>query len=320
MASAFLNISRFFDSHYRFFIEKKGDHEINTRLFCMDPSPIFSRLIHSTCSAILFSATFFPTAHYQAILFGTKENGTDPSPTPRGAETILPYSIVLPSPFPKENFKVLIHSHIRTTYRARQRSFKEVAGIITQTVNTRAGNYMVYFPSYAYMNAVVNILEQEGGVPGIQVQTVQMTEPEREAFLHHFTLDSQVTGFAVMGGIFGEGIDLGGDRLIGVIVVGVGLPQICPEQDQIRAYYEARNQDGFFNAYLMPGFNRVMQATGRLIRTETDRGVVVLLDERFLRQDYTTLFPEEWRPYETISDCLELKEKLLTFWKPENKP
>lgn len=327
MATAFLTIARLFDSHYRFFIEKKGNQEITTRLFCMDPSLIFSRLIQRSDSAILFSATFFPTAYYQAILFGSKEGprGSDATKTAakdttaKDAERILPYSIVLPSPFPKENFKLLIHTTIQTTYKSRRQSFSQVARVITQTVDTRPGNYMIFFPSYAYMNQVVDIIEQDGQIENIQVQAPQMSEPEREIFLNQFTLDSQVLGFAVMGGIFGEGIDLEGTRLIGVIVVGVGLPQICPEQDRIRAYYEECNEDGFFNAYQMPGFNRVMQATGRLIRTETDRGVVVLIDERFTRKDYKNLFPDEWHPYEIISTDLELKEKLICFWEQKNK-
>jgi DNA excision repair protein ERCC-2 len=348
MAAAFLTIARLFDSHYRFFIERTGNRQINTKVFCMDPSLIFSRLIQRSDSAILFSATFFPTAYYQAILFGSKEGprGSDAAKTDaiktaaaktaaiktaatktdatktaatktaaKDAESILPYSIVLPSPFPKENFKLLIHSTIQTTYKSRRQSFSQVARVITQTVDTRPGNYMIFFPSYAYMNQVVDIIKQDGHIDNIQVQAPQMSEPEREIFLNQFTLDSQVLGFAVMGGIFGEGIDLEGTRLIGVIVVGVGLPQICPEQDRIRAYYEECNEDGFFNAYQMPGFNRVMQATGRLIRTETDRGVVVLIDERFTRKDYKNLFPDEWHPYEIISTDLELKEKLICFWK-----
>ncbi len=319
-ATDFSTIARLFDSHYQFFIERKSDGDITTRLFCMDPSRIFSRLIQRSASAILFSATFFPTPYYQAILFGDngKSIGIDSkihsTPTVKKSDDIVPYSIVLPSPFPKENFKLLIHHGIQTTYRARQSSFKEVARVITQTVAVKKGNYMVFFPSYAYMNQVVEIIEQECQVGDIQVQAPQMAEDEREKFLDQFTLESQVTGFAVMGGIFGEGIDLEGTRLIGVIVVGVGLPQICPEQDQIRAYYEACNEDGFFTAYQMPGFNRVMQATGRLIRTKTDRGVVILIDERFTRKDYKELFPDEWHPYETISNCRQLEEILNTFW------
>ena len=198
-------------------------------------------------------------------------------------------------------------------------SISRFAEVIARTVNSRQGNYMIYFPSYTYMDHVVEIIEQEGRVDNIQVQVPQMSEPEREEFLHQFTRESRVTGFAVMGGIFGEGIDLEGDRLIGVVVVGVGLPQICPEQDQIRAYYGARNEDGFFNAYQMPGFNRVMQATGRLIRTETDKGVVVLIDERFRRKDYRDLFPDEWHPHETIFNCQKLKKILRSFWGQENK-
>ncbi|MBU0970580.1 MAG: ATP-dependent DNA helicase [Proteobacteria bacterium] len=320
-ATAFLTIARFFGDHYRFFIQGLGDHDIRTQLFCMDPSPIFSRLIQRGHSAILFSATFFPTAYYQAILFGTKEaiNGFDSKADMAESEKIIPYSIVLPSPFPRENVKLLIAGGIRTTYRARQHSFKEVAQIIALTTNSRQGNYMVFFPSHAYMRHVADIVEQEGLVKNIRVQAPQMAEAERVAFLDQFTQDSQVTGFAVMGGIFGEGIDLAGNRLIGVIVVGVGLPQICPEQDRIQAYYDAGNEDGFFIAYQMPGFNRVMQATGRLIRTETDKGVVVLIDERFTRKTYQDLFPDEWHPYETIRTGLELEESLANFWGHQNK-
>ncbi len=318
MANAFLTIARYFDTHYLFFIEKKGDHDINTRLFCMDPSLIFSRLIQRSCSSILFSATFFPVNYYQTILFGSQPQTIEPGTENQLAKTIMPYSIVLPSPFPKENFKLLIQTRVQTTYRTRKRFFKEIALIITQTVDSKKGNYLVFFPSYAFMNDVVEIIEQDEAVPGIQVQTPQMTEIEREHYLEQFQPGSQVTGFAVMGGIFGEGIDLEGDRLIGVIVVGVGLPQICPEQDLIRAYYEARKEDGFFNAYLMPGFNRVMQATGRLIRTETDQGVVVLIDERFMRNDYKALFPDEWHPYQRITNSQQLKDNLSSFWSNEN--
>ncbi|MCP4719445.1 MAG: ATP-dependent DNA helicase, partial [Desulfobacteraceae bacterium] len=172
-ATAFLTIARYFDSHYRFFIEKKEAHDINTRLFCMDPSPIFSRLIQRSCSAILFSATFFPTAYYQAILFGSKDSSNDFDSKNTGAKKtetkkIIPYSIVLPSPFPRENFKLLVHAGIQTTYKARQRFFDRVAEVIAQTVHSRQGNYMVYFPSYAYMNHVVEIIEQEGRVDNIQ--------------------------------------------------------------------------------------------------------------------------------------------------------
>jgi len=285
----------------------------------MDPSRIFSKLIHRSRSSIFFSATFFPKSYYQTILFGNQDADPEtpekaPDKKGRKLEPIEPYSIVLPSPFPRDNFKLVIHNRIKTTYKSRQGSYTKVARVIADTVTFRKGNYMVYFPSYAYMNDVVNIIEKEEDLPGITVQAQGMSENDREDFLNQFTQESQITGFAVMGGIFGEGIDLEGERLIGIIIVGVGLPQICPEQDQIRDYYTQRNEDGFFTAYQMPGFNRVLQATGRLIRTEKDKGVVVLIDERFTRKDYTDLFPFEWFPHDTIQNCHELEQHLADFW------
>ncbi len=189
-----------------------------------------------------------------------------------------------------------------------------MAQIITNIILNRPGNYLIFFSSYAYMESVLDLIDPDLFDTDIQIQTQGMSETERQDFLDNYTEESQLTGFAVMGGIFGEGIDLIGNRLIGVMVVGVGLPQVNHEQNEIRTYYEAKGQDGFFIAYQMPGFNRVLQATGRLIRSDSDKGMALLMDERFLRPDYLSLFPEEWAGFETVSDHRDLDRSLGDFW------
>ena len=145
-----------------------------------------------------------------------------------------------------------------------------------------------------------------------------MTEAEREAFLNRFSNSNQETlvGLAVMGGIFGEGIDLVGERLIGVVVVGVGVPQLGLERDLIKGYFDHQSGSGFAYAYQYPGFNRVQQATGRVIRMETDRGIIILIDDRFTQARYRQLFPSHWRGYQVVQNTREMKDKLTRFWSP----
>lgn len=331
--NGFSGIARHFGSHYRFFIEKGRDRDVLIRLFCLDPSPIFSKLIKRCHGAILFSATFFPFPYYQQILFGRDQIDTEESSpkdkTSKKQKAIQAYTISLSSPFPRENLKLIIHDRIKTTYRARPKFYRAVADVILTAITSRTGNYLVFFPSYVYMDAVKETLDQiildpeapdshkdilSNIQPNILVQSPGMAEDERHQFLDRFTPEQHTLGFAVMGGIFGEGIDLTGDSLIGVIVVGVGLPQICDEQNEIRAYYDGNGEDGFFNAYQMPGFSRVLQAMGRLIRSAEDRGTAILIDERFMRPDYQSLFPEEWTPFHRVQDIDQLAGSLDQFW------
>ncbi|WDP88457.1 MAG: ATP-dependent DNA helicase [Desulfobacter sp.] len=306
--NGFLNLARHFGGHYRLFVQAPGGNDITIRLFCLDPAPIFSELIKRCASAVLFSATFFPFAYYQQVLFG------DPASGPK------PHFISLPSPFPRENFKLAVHTRIKTTYRMRGQFYRDVAKMIVHAAALRQGNTLVFFSSYAYMEAVLDLIDPEG-LPGpIQIQSPSMDETRRREFLDNFTPGARITGFAVMGGIFGEGIDLEGDRLTTVMVVGVGLPQVNPEQEEIRAYYDAiftgetgDGMDGFFIAYQMPGFSRVLQAVGRLIRNSTDRGLALLMDDRFVRPDYLSLFPAEWTGFDTISAPGHLAPILESF-------
>jgi Rad3-related DNA helicase len=198
----------------------------------------------------------------------------------------------------------LIADHISTKYKDREANLFSVAEIIAQTAICRAGNYMVYFPSYAYMKAVYSVFTERYQTLGFRtlMQDSRMDEIARESFLLEFDASSTGTliGFCVMGGIFSEGIDLKGDRLIGTVIVGVGLPQINLAQDIIRSYYDELNGCGFSYAYQYPGMNKVLQAGGRVIRGESDRGVVVLVDERFTSSAYQPLFPSHWNGYKRV--------------------
>jgi DNA excision repair protein ERCC-2 len=191
-----------------------------------------------------------------------------------------------------------------------------IASAIETICCTHLGNYLVYFPSYAYLAAVLELLKEKLPEKQLLVQDRSMTEMEREDFLSQFSDNNQDTlvGLAVMGGIFGEGIDLVGERLIGVIVVGVGLPQLGLEKDLIKEYFDGKDGNGFAYAYQYPGFNRVQQATGRVIRTEMDRGIIVLIDDRFTHARYRHLFPSHWRNVQIVKNSSELNDKLIRFW------
>jgi DNA excision repair protein ERCC-2 len=183
-------------------------------------------------------------------------------------------------------------------------------------VQGRRGNYLVYFPSYQYLNAVLVEFQVCHPAVPVLVQRPGMSESERDAFLAAFSMEHGETlvGFAVLGGVFGEGIDLVGERLIGAVIVGVGLPQLCVERDLIRDYFQRQNTAGFDYAYTFPGMNRVLQAVGRVIRSETDHGVVLLIDTRFNEPRYRRLFPAWWR-FVRVRHGSALVQAVGDFWK-----
>ena len=222
----------------------------------------------------------------------------------------------LSSPFPSENLAVLIQDRIQTHFKGRAESLGEVVEAIGTLVNGRPGNYLVYFPSYQYLNDTLQAFQIRFPSVPVLVQRPGMTEPEREVFLAAFSVEHRETlvGFAVLGGIFGEGIDLVGERLIGAVIVGVGLPQLCVERNLIRDYFQKQNAAGFEYAYTFPGMNRVLQAVGRVIRSDNDRGVVLLIDARFDETRYRRLFPAWWK-YLRVRHTDGLREAVGNFWK-----
>ncbi|MFO7636883.1 MAG: ATP-dependent DNA helicase [Clostridia bacterium] len=295
----FTKVAEFYDSRYATFYVLENDR-LEIKLMCLDPSYLLSKNMDLGRSAVLFSATLEPMEYYKATL---------------GART-KDRILSLPSPFPGENLKVIIEGRISTKYRDRDLSYDDIALLVKEVVETKRGNYMVYFPSYKYMEDVLGAFLEGDVMADVLVQKSKMTEEDREKFLNRFNRYGETTlvGFAVMGGIFGEGIDLAGDKLNGVIVVGTGLPMVCPERELIRQYFDENEMDGFDYAYTFPGINRVLQASGRVIRTELDRGFVILIDSRFAGFRYKKLFPGWWRPeYFTYVDK-KIAASVSTFY------
>ena len=210
---------------------------------------------------------------------------------------------------------MLIQDRIQTHFKGRAESLGDVVAAIGTLIQGRRGNYLVYFPSYQYLNTVLHEFQICYPSVPVLVQRPGMTESERDAFLAAFSVEHGETlaGFAVLGGLFGEGIDLVGERLIGAVIVGVGLPQLCVERDLIRDYFQQQNAAGFDFAYTFPGMNRVLQAIGRVIRSETDRGVVLLIDARFNETRYRRIFPAWWK-YLRVRHTDGLREAVGSFW------
>ena len=296
----YLRTAECFDTFYVSYFECRGRSDLKAKLFCLDSAPMLAEPLKRSQSTIFFSATLLPLDYFKILLTGTTDH---PARAFR-------------SPFPVENVHLMIHNRISTKYKERADSYAPIASAIEGICNAQSGNYLVFFPSYAYMAAVLELVKERLPEEQLLVQSRGMTETEREDFLNQFSTDNAETmiGFAVMGGIFGEGIDLVGERLIGAIVVGVGLPKMSLERDLIRDYFNKANGNGFAYAYQYPGFNRVLQATGRVIRTETDRGIIVLIDERFAHARYRRLFPAHWRGFQFIQSEGEIKDHLERFW------
>jgi DNA excision repair protein ERCC-2 len=294
---SFQRTAELYDERYVTIIE--SGRSVRVRLFCLDPSFLLRQALARGKAAIFFSATLTPIDYYRALLGGSPE---DPL-------------LQLVSPFPPEHLAVLVQDRIHTHFKARAGTLPEVVQAIASLVEGRPGNYIVYLPSYQYMAAVQEQFHAVHPTVRILVQRPRMSEPDREAFLAAFAVEHGETlvGFAVMGGVFGEGIDLVGDRLIGAIIVGVGLPQLCVERDLIRDYFQEQTGAGFDYAYTFPGMNRVLQAIGRVIRSETDRGVVLLIDARFAEPRYRRLFPAWWQPVRARNTA-EIRNGLAEFW------
>lgn len=281
-ASSFVRIAKLYDERYVTYTAFTK-HEVETRLYCLDPSHQLRQMGKGYRSHIFFSATLSPISYYMDVLGGDEEHD---------------YSVSIPSPFSREQLQVFVRPQ-STRYQDRDRSIEPIAALIREFVSERPGNHLVFFPSYEYMNRVYELLQQQDTGMNMIVQHTHMSEEERESFLAAFQggRSGIFVGFAVMGGIFSEGIDLVGDRLNGVVIVGVGLPQLGLERNIIRDYYNGQDKNGYDYAYVLPGMNKVLQAGGRLIRSEQDRGSLLLIDDRYLQPQYKRLLPEEWKTY-----------------------
>ena len=278
----FVRTAEMFDECYRTLVNGR-DNFRRVRLYCLDPSKVLAEQLKAVKAAVFFSATLSPMTYFEKLLGGDEELGN---------------SLQLASPFPPENLQLLIEDRVATNYKQRELTLPAVGEVIASTFQGKRGNYLVFFPSHEYLRKVADEVARAHPELPLLLQETSMDESARERFLDRFNEVHQdgLIGFAVMGGIFGEGIDLVGDRLVGAIVVGVGLPQVCLERDLMREHFDKTFGAGFEFAYQWPGWNRVLQAAGRVIRTETDQGTVVLIDTRLREPRYRKLFPEWWHP------------------------
>ncbi len=290
-----------YDDRYVTYYEKMKD-EVLMRIYCIDPSFNLKTYMDNAKTTVLFSATLTPMDYFVKILGGNEKN----------------YGLTLEPPFEADNLCLLVNKTVSTKYKDRKHTYNKVVDTIRYTVDGKKGNYMVFFPSYQYMEDVyerfVEGMNEEATIAMRQERG--LSEAEKEAFLQafHEERDETLVAFAVLGGMFGEGIDLKGETLSGAIIVGVGLPSICLERDLIKEHFDSRSGNGFQYAYMYPGMNKVMQAAGRVIRTSSDVGIVVLIDQRFGHSYYRGIFPPEWNHMKYITSDKVLENTVDEFW------
>ncbi|MDD3339470.1 MAG: ATP-dependent DNA helicase [Lachnospiraceae bacterium] len=298
----FLMIEELVDENYVIYSELERNGHFRVQLFCVNPAVNLQNCLDKGVAAVFFSATLLPIGYYRK-LFSTNEKD---------------YAIYAESPFERDNRCLLVGRDVSSKYTRRgYEEYLRMAKYIQQTVTVQKGNYMVFFPSHKLLQDVFEIYQAECESDEVDycVQTQGMGEEAREIFLENFMENPERTmvGFCVMGGIFAEGIDLIGDKLIGALVVGTGIPQISNEREILQRFYDQKGENGFDYAYRYPGMNKVLQAAGRVIRTREDRGIILLLDERFLSWEYRQLFPREWSSYQVCS-LWDVGQPLKEFW------
>ena len=298
----FLNISELVDDNYVVYAAFDDNGRFYLKLFCVNPAENLQKYLDKGNSTVFFSATLLPLQYYRKMLSTRSEN----------------FGMYVESPFEQKKRCLMICRDVSSKYTRRgYEEYRKIAEYIARMSWQKKGNYMVFFPSYRLMEDVYQVYQDEFSVSWVRCisQHASMTELEREEFLEEFTEETEETlvGFCVMGGIFSEGIDLIGDRLIGAAVVGTGLPQVNCEREILKGYYDEKGEQGFDYAYRYPGMNKVLQAAGRVIRTKEDTGAILLMDERFLNRDYRNLFPREWND---VSTCTlgNVEKNLQAFW------
>ncbi len=297
----FLNISELVDENYVIYTEQGEDGWFRLKLFCVNPAENLKAYLEKGISAVFFSATLLPLTYYRKLLSCREDD----------------YGIYVPSPFDREKRCILTGVDVSSRYTRRNyEEYRKLAAYIAWMAWQKKGNYMVFFPSYKLMEEVRQVYEEEFSVDWVHCisQTASMDERAREEFLEEFQeREKTLIGFCVMGGVFSEGIDLMGKRLIGVAIVGTGIPQISHEREILKEFYDKKGENGFDYAYRFPGMNKVLQAAGRVIRTQEDVGCILLLDERFSEGEYQRLFPLEWEDRKRCT-LHNVEGFLKTFW------
>ena len=301
--SHFLEMYELVDENYVKYTQLLEDGRFLLKLLCLNPAENLKECMARGRSSILFSATFLPIQYYKKLLGGEKED----------------YEVYAKSVFSPEKKGLFVANDVTSRYTRRsEEEFYNIARYIDEVVKNRHGNYMVFFPSYSFMLQIYEIYVNTfaGEEKECILQQESMNEEEREYFLDRFQVNEEehiLIGFCVLGGIFGEGIDLKNDRLIGAVIVGTGIPQVCFERELLKDHFNKASENGFDYSYRYPGMNKVLQAAGRVIRTMEDVGIVVLLDERFLQFSYQKLFPREWESFEVVT-VDSVAGRVSRFW------
>ena len=288
-----------FDTGYRFLIFCKGE-ELSFKVLCIDAAAEIQKRIDKGAGTVFFSATLSPVSYYKSVLCED-----------RYAEVLE-----VDSPFTPEHLSVSIMDRISIRYSERARTLPAVCRVIAATLSAKRGHYMVFAPSFEYAEAIYREFSAKYPKINSMLQTANMSAEEKQAFLRAFAKDSgsYLVGFCVMGGIYSEGIDLAGDSLIGAVVVGIGIPSLSYEREVMAQYFEEKYEEGKQYAYIYPGINKVFQAAGRVIRREDDKGVIVLIDDRFADPIYKKSIPSLWESMQYISDAKDLRAELDKFW------
>lgn len=304
---SFLNIYDGLDENYVVYTEYQENGRFVLKLFCVNPAANLQKCLDKGNSAVFFSATLLPIQYYKRLLSTEKDN----------------YAIYIDSSFDTKKRLLMNGVDVSTRYAMRSREmYQRYATYIFRVVKAKMGNYLIFFPSYRFMEDVyqefTQLLASDEEEMELVIQQKHMDEEERENFLRAFEMgrEKSLIGFGVLGGIFSEGIDLTNEKLIGTLIIGTGLPQVCNEREILKSYFDQKGLYGFDYAYRYPGMNKVLQAAGRVIRTEDDRGVILLLDERFQREKGKEIFPKEWADCERCRlDIVE--EKIRLFWEKQ---
>lgn len=295
---AWLRVADTFDDHFVLQISARGQ-EVRATMLCLDPSSFLAADFAKGRAAVLFSATLAPAGYYKDLCG---------LPDAR--------AVALRSPFPAANLGLWCARQVSTRYRDREASIESISDLLYTMIQGKQGNYLAFFPSYSYLQTVWEDFSARYPQVPTLCQQSEMDEAQRGSFLARFTdtPGNALLGFAVLGGVFSEGVDLTGDRLIGVAVIGPGLPQVGARQEQLRDYFEQTRGSGFDYAYRYPGMNKVLQAAGRVIRTPQDKGVILLVDDRFLAPDTRRLLPPHWSHLQAVNSAEELHAALQSFW------
>ena len=297
----FLSIYEEIDDNYVIYTEMEENEKFKVKLYCVNPAAKLDEYLEFGNSTIFFSATLLPIAYYKKLLSVETDD----------------YAIYAESSFDEKNRFIVVGSDVSTKYTKRsQTMYQKYAEYIASVIKAQKGNYLAFFPSYIFLEKVWDAF-QELAISDVECvrQEQYMNEQKREEFLDMYESEREnsLVGFCVLGGIFSEGIDLTQERLIGAIIVGTGLPQVCNERELLKQYFDRQNENGFDYAYLYPGMNKVLQAAGRVIRTEQDVGVIALLDERFRGTEYQRTFPREWKDV-FCGNVESIEERLGMFW------